>query len=139
CGGDVLAVGGVVTADRAGQRPSWMLDQRALPLVRADVGAVMDDPLLLPAEEPEVAVLVGAREVARVEPAIDHDLPGRVRRLPVAEHAAGGADPDPTHLPSADRLAVFASQCDGAAADRHADRPLPDLAPRRAEGHQARL
>src|SRR5262249_14939773 len=63
-GAHVLAVDDVVTADRARQRHRWMLDERPLHLVWADVGSVMNDHLLLPAEEPEVAVLVGAREVA---------------------------------------------------------------------------
>jgi len=37
---------------------------RALDLVGADVGAIVNDHLLLAAEEPEVAVLVGSGEIA---------------------------------------------------------------------------
>jgi hypothetical protein len=73
---------------------------------------VVDDHLLLAAEEPEVAVGVGAGEVAGVEPLVAHHLCGRLRRLPVASHAAAGADPDPAHRLRRDRLAVIAAQGD---------------------------
>ena len=78
----------------------------------------MDDHLLLPAEEPEIAVLVGPSEIARVEPVVGHDLFGRLRRLPVAGHAAAASDPDPADLPGLDRLALLLAQGDGEPADR---------------------
>ena len=69
---------GVVDADDAGQRDRGVLEQRALDLERADVGAVVDDDLLLAAEEPQVAVVVGAGQVAGVEPvAVDTTSIGR--------------------------------------------------------------
>ena len=99
----------------------------------------MDDHLLLAAEEPEVAVLVGAGEVAGVQPLVAHDLLGRLRRFPVAGHAAAGADPDAADRFRPDRLAVFVADRDAEAADRRPDRALLDDPGGRVERRQADL
>ena len=100
----------------------------------------MDDHLLLAAEEPEIAVLVGAGEVARVEPVVDHHLRGRLRRLPVADHAAAGcgsrSGPPPrprSARPRSSRSAI-AKPLIGLP-----DRALPDLAGGRVERRQPDL
>ena len=89
-----------------------VLGERALDLERADVRAVVDDDLLLAAEEPEVAVVVGAGEVAGVEPAVAHDLGGRVGVAPVADGLAAGLDPHPADVAGRDLGAVVVEQRD---------------------------
>ena len=97
----------------------------------------MHDDLLLAAEEPEVAVVVGAREVAGVEPAVAQDLGGRVRVLPVPDGLAPGADPDPADGAVAALAAFFVAHADGEATDGPADRPLLDRTARRVERRQS--
>ena len=73
-GAHVLAVHLVADADDADQRDRRVLGERAFHLHRADVRAVVHDDLLLAPEEPQVAVVVGVREVPGVEPAVAQDL-----------------------------------------------------------------
>jgi hypothetical protein len=74
-----------------------MLEQHALDLLRIDVGAVVNDDLLPAAAEVEIPVLIGAHDVARIEPAVDERPRRRLLVFPVAD--AGGIGLDP-HLPS---------------------------------------
>src|SRR3954471_12916130 len=104
-----------------------MFEEGALDLIGADVGAVVHDHLFLAAEEPAVAVLVGACQVAGAEPALDHHLLGRLGRAPIPVHPARRADPDPAHLPGSDRLAALVTERNAAPADPAADPALPPL------------
>ena len=100
----------------------------------------MDDHLLLAAEEPEVAVLVGAGEVAGVEPALASPPPRSPRAPPSSRPSGCGCGsrsgrPPPASIgsPSSSRSAMHE------AGDRRADRALPDLARGRIQRRQADL
>ncbi len=79
-GPHVLAVQHVVHTDHPGALDAGMLEQRPLHHLRGDVGSVVHDDLLAPAAEIEIAVLVGAHHVARIQPSVAKQLLGRRSR-----------------------------------------------------------
>src|SRR4029453_1679126 len=69
------------------------LEQRLFDLLRADVGAVVHDDLLLAPAEPQVAVFIRPHDVAGIEPARPDGLGGGIGPVPVSDHVAPRADP----------------------------------------------
>src|ERR1019366_5021435 len=72
-GGHVLAQHWVRDSHHGGLDDVGMLEQHGLDVAGVDVVATPDDDVLLPPDDVEVAVLVEARQVSAVEPAV---LPG---------------------------------------------------------------
>ena len=128
--GDDLGALRVVLADDRGLGDGRVLDQRGLDLERPDAVGRGGDHVVVAALEPEVAVAVAPRLVARVVPAVA-ERPGVRVRVPVvsAEQADRGRVGD-LHGDRADhvvgrRPAVLAEHVDRPARDRGAHRPRP--------------
>ena len=79
-GRDDLAVLGVGQADDGDLGDGRVVVEELLDLGRVDVLAAPDDQLLAPADDPVVAVVAAAGQVAGVEPAVGVDRPARSPR-----------------------------------------------------------
>ena len=91
-GRDDLAVPGVGQADDGDLGDAGVVVQELLDLGRIDVLAPPDDQLLAAADDPVVAVVALAGEVAGVKPAVGVDHPGgRLGVLVIAGHDAVAA------------------------------------------------
>ena len=95
----------VVDTDDACAANAGVLEQGTFDDLRSDVGAVVDDDLLTPTAEVQVAVLIGSHDVSRVQPAILKELGGCALVLPVADGGRWGADPQAA-LPALIHLAA---------------------------------
>src|SRR5712691_9531308 len=97
-GFDRLAPPVVRHADDRDVGDGRMVGQRILDLGRVDVLAARDDHVLHPVGEEEIAVLVEKAGVARPEPPVGVERPGRLVRLaPVALEVLHRARPDLSH------------------------------------------
>src|SRR6266487_1737039 len=138
-GDHLLAVERVRPADDPRHRHGRVRDQRLLDVPGEDVEPAADDQVLLAVDHPQVAVLVEVADVAGMQPAAAQRLRGRLRRVPVAEHHAGGAAADLAALAEGDLAVVLVQDADLIARQREPDRA--ELAPprRRAGDDRARL
>src|SRR3954454_9448286 len=135
---DLLAHLLVRHADDRGLRDRGVLVEDLLDLARVDVVAAADDHVLLAVDDEEVAVLVDLGHVARVEPAVAHDLLRGVVAVPVALHEVVAADGDLADLALAHLLAVLVDRLHLHALDRGADRAGLALAVGVVEGRDRR-
>src|SRR5918997_5477275 len=118
---DLLAHGLVRHADDRGLEHALVLVEDLLDLARVDVVAAADDQLLLADHDEEVAVLVDLGHVARVEPAVVHDLVRGVLAVPVALHDVVALYDDLADLALRDIVAVVVDDLHLDALDRGAD------------------
>src|SRR3954464_12781826 len=107
--------------DHGGLGHGGVLVEDLLDLARVDVVAAADDHVLLAVDDEEVAVLVDAGHVARVEPAVAQDLLRGVVAVPVALHEVVAADRDLADLALAHLVAVLVDDLHLDALDRRPD------------------
>src|SRR3954454_14535718 len=120
-GADLLAHLLVGHRDHGGLGHGGVLVEDLLDLARIDVVAAADDHVLLAVDDEEVAVLVDAGHVARVEPAVVQDLLRGVVAVPVALHQVVAADRDLADLALAHLVAVLVDDLHLDALDRRPD------------------
>ena len=127
----------IVYPDHARAVDHIVLEEGFLDLLRANVGAVVHDDLLLAALEPEIALLVGPHNVAGVEPAVLNGLGCRVRPVPIADHIGGRLDPEPARLARGKLPAVLVADRGLVAGIQAADRAQLVDARRRIDRREA--
>src|SRR5919107_544356 len=121
---DLLAEGLVRDADHGRQGDRLVGEEHLLDLAGVHVEAAADDHVLGPVDDVVVAVLVTAGQVAGAEPAVPHDLRGRLRSVVVALHDVVPADrylPDRVR-PTLDVVPLGVDELHLDAPDRVADR-----------------
>src|SRR5262249_8340199 len=115
-----LAGGGVGNADDADLGDGGVQREQVLDLPRADVLALADDDVLLPARDAEEALVVDGAEVAGAEPAAGRERVGVEPLVAVAEEALRAARFDLAHAAGRDRRAVVVDDAELGGADRTA-------------------
>ena len=108
-----LAAQLVVDADDGGFADARELIDELFDFARVDVLAHADDHVLEAIDDVDVALFVGAGDVARMEPAAAQRVLRRVGQVPVAEHDVVALDDELAGLTFGDFLAVGVNELPG--------------------------